>query len=550
MADLPPIPKMYLAQIEGRCSLRYASEPEDRKQWLQEWVDPKQDGNPYTHTKPILRQDRKPDPHSKLALRQDTSIYCLEIKFNGRVVSNGGQDTILRPVLGKNGIPYIPGSSIKGLFRRACNHEQKIRYCGDADRPGKLRFHGAYPVGDWTRKKRQPAKQGEVPKSCYLIEDIVHPQQKRQVEAQDSPSAYALISFYEPTMIFEFSSAVRNSDEENIDWREVETILTTALRQGLGGKTSTGYGFASGYIPEYTIKDNPLYNQALHIELEGTGVSSKLLSGELEFRPNIFKAALRGHVSRLLAGVCNNKNRIEEATDDLFGSTNAPGKVEIYWEQPRKVTPNNTYHTKGILHILAPEAERQFVNLVMQFAYIMGGFGKTWRRVSHEKFYPSYLQQYGKFDIGCHWISSQSNFITINNRTDLGNFLNQLYESCQKYLAINSPIFVRDWREAWHSQRVTVYSEVFDNSQAIKLFHQEPFKITPAIGGRERPGEPRFVSSVWHRMLPIEGNKYLEIVTMFHGDRTLWRNQLQPFIQSLENAQLQLTWGTRPVFNT
>jgi CRISPR-associated protein Cmr6 len=58
-------------------------------------------------------------------------------------------------------------------------------------------------------------------------------------------------------------------------------------------------------------------------------------------------------------------------------------------------------------------------------------------------------------------------------------------------------------------------------------------------------------------MLPI-GDKYLEIVTVFHGDRTLqspWRHrtegdQLQPFIKSLENAQLKLTWGTPPVFNT
>jgi CRISPR-associated protein Cmr6 len=61
-----------------------------------------------------------------------------------------------------------------------------------------------------------------------------------------------------------------------------------------------------------------------------------------------------------------------------------------------------------------------------------------------------------------------------------------------------------------------------------------------------------------HRMLPIEGNKYLEIVTVFHGDRTPkspWRHrtegdQLKPFIESLENAQLNLTWGTRPTFNT
>jgi CRISPR-associated protein Cmr6 len=135
--DLPPIPKMYLAQIEGRCSLQYIAENEDRKTWLKEWVDPKQDGKPYTRENNI-----------------NGSIHCFEIKFPGRVFSNSGRDSILRPVMGKNGIPYIPGSSVKGLFRRVCNRQQKIDYCGDSDHPGKLRFHGAYPKGDWTKLHR------------------------------------------------------------------------------------------------------------------------------------------------------------------------------------------------------------------------------------------------------------------------------------------------------------------------------------------------------------------------------------------------------------
>jgi CRISPR-associated protein Cmr6 len=51
------------------------------------------------------------------------------------------------------------------------------------------------------------------------------------------------------------------------------------------------------------------------------------------------------------------------------------------------------------------------------------------------------------------------------------------------------------------------------------------------------------VSSVWHRMLPISNNKYLEIVTVFHGDRTPWDNQLNPFIQALESIGMSQTWG-------
>ncbi len=50
-------------------------------------------------------------------------------------------------------------------------------------------------------------------------------------------------------------------------------------------------------------------------------------------------------------------------------------------------------------------------------------------------------------------------------------------------------------------------------SEAIELFHDPVFKYTPAIGGREyqppingeeRNSPPTAVSSVWHRMLPID----------------------------------------------
>jgi CRISPR-associated protein Cmr6 len=533
--DLPLIPKMYLAQIEERCSLQYAAIGDDRKQWLKEWSDPKQDGKSYVHDKPSITKEGKPYEGSKLKLKQNTSIYCLEIKFEGRVVSNGGRDSIIRPVMGKNGIPFIPGSSIKGLFRRACDSEQKVKYCGNTDRPGILRFHGIYPIGDWVKG----------------MEDIVHPQQKRQVETQASSSAYTLISFHKPTMIFEISSSAKNTD-----WKEVETILTNAVRNGIGGKTSTGYGFSSDFAPEFTIENNPQYDKSFHFQLEGIGVSSKLLNGTLEFRPNMFKASLRGHTSRLLAGVCSNETLISQTTNNLFGSTNSPGNSHIYWQQIGKPSLQNTYRAQGILHILAPEFELEFIKFVLSFAYIMAGFGKTWRRVSHAEFYPDYLKQTNKFDIGCHWKNS-TDTICINSPEKLKVFLNELYTFCQQYLSMNSLQFVSKWRESWHPENVVVYSGLISKTQilsdnpedrrsAIKLFHEEPFKLTPAIGGKEIKGEPKFVSSVWHRMLPISSNQYLEIITIFHYNPANWRNSLQPFIKSIKERGLHHTWGNEP----
>jgi len=141
------VPRMYRAQVEGRCSLQFAGDrDQDLRNWVVEWVDPISERNPQP------RYQRQEPP-----LGWDGSVYRLKVQFPWRVCSNCGADSILRPVLGKNGIPFFPGSGIKGLFRRLLNSDQLeastkqeiAAYCGSQDQRGKLRFHGAYPVGDW-----------------------------------------------------------------------------------------------------------------------------------------------------------------------------------------------------------------------------------------------------------------------------------------------------------------------------------------------------------------------------------------------------------------
>ncbi len=48
-------------------------------------------------------------------------------------------------------------------------------------------------------------------------------------------------------------------------------------------------------------------------------------------------------------------------------------------------------------------------------------------------------------------------------------------------------------------------------------------------------------------MLPFDNNQYLEILTVFHGDRNPWKrngkDQLHSFIQQLEERGMKLTWG-------
>lgn len=543
------VPMMYRAQVGGRCTLQYGKKEQhylDR--WTEEWVYP----DPENEEKPRY-QNLEPN------FGLDGSVYRFKIEFPFRVFTNCGQDSILRPTIGAEGIPFIPGSSIKGLFRRLLGgpvSEATInRYCGTVDEPGILRFHGAYPIGDWAGTRKVELNNGSE-ETRYGMVDVVHPQQERQVEHKGGPKAIAIISFDRPTFIFEFSSVEPLLEDE---WKKIAGFLKQALRPGLGGKTSTGYGL--WVIP----KDKyPLW-----VELKAKGVSPLLRTGEPEFRPNLFKATLKGHLRRLLGGVSSDKKAIDNKVNKLFGHTTEPGELELYWESKKGFPKHDTfgaeqtptYETRGELYLDAPKKDLDFLQKVLEFTLVMAGLGKSWRRVWHGDFFRKYKTR----AIGCHWewLDSDLERTEIKDAENLKDFLTQLHQQTKQYLGM-SPQSEQcmGWKEAWCPQRSSVYSQVVSKSKAIALFHDPNFKTTPAIGGR-KPNDtrPTSFSLVWHRMLPIEGNQYLEIVTLFHGgnsgkdwlkqwerenSRGKLESQLPLFVRKLESSGFKLTWGSQP----
>ena len=551
ISDPEQVPLMYRAQISGRCSLQYAKKNTDLDRWTHQWVNPKKNGEP-------KYQRHEPE----LGLQGE--IYRVKISYPWRVFTNCGQDSIFRPVLGKDGIPCIPGSSVKGLFERYARSNQvspevkeKIQiYCGSSDKPGILRFHGAYPIGDWAGTKTVQVLRDGVQNSeiRYRIIDVVHPQQSRQVQGTGSPKAVAIASFFEPTLIFELSSTKKLTDE---NWRKIKGLLEQALRKGIGGKTSSGYGLWVIPKPEY----------ALEIKLSGCGVSPLLRSNEPEFRPNLFKATLRGHASRLLAGVCSDEVKVNNKIQYLFGHTDHPGCLLLYWEpkeikfdnQGREKTP--IYSTEGILHLDAPTEDIDFIRTVLEFSYYMGGFGKSWRRAWHigpktKGWHPGFKENYESRAIGCYWEWQSRGFepYSIANANELNSFLNKLEENCQNYLSVAASTSL-NWKEAWHPDRVAVYAgNLVGKSNVIELFHEFEFKTTPAIGGKE-PGKidrPTHFSSVWHRIVGVSSTEYLEIITLFHAGNNLrkWKrdgiDQLPIFIQRLVENGLKKCWGNIP----
>ena len=540
------VPMMYRAQVDGRCSLMFAGSNQDLERWKDEWV--------YPH--PEQPRYQKPEP----PLGLDGKIYRIAVNFPFRLLSNCGQDNIIRPILGKDGIPFLSGSSVKGLFRRACSNSEQIKkYCGDdqnlAPSSLGLRFQGAYPVGDWAgMHKVKLRKRGQdTIEVRYQILDVVHPQQERQVgsEKRQNATALASISLYKPRMIFEFSSA-----EPNIDWNEVETIFWRAIALGVGGKTSTGYGLA-GHNDRHPIVAP---RSQANVVLIGQGVSPTLRSDEPEFRPNLFKASLRGHFQRLLAGVVGKRTELDSIVNRLFGSSSSPGAIQLFWEPRQEIKydafgATKTFQASGMLHLNASSHEDvDLIEQVLQFAFVMGGFGKSWRRVSHQLFHKTYK----KFEIGCHWelLGTERSWIDVKSTDSLKSFLVNIHRQYMSQFGGGKAIAL-DWREAWHPDRLSVYAVITKESRAIECFHDDIYKTTPAIGGKN-PGDdrPKFASSVWHRMLPTGDGNFLEIVTVFHAQRQDWKHQtegeqLNQFIQSLKDQSLSSVWGnSTPVART
>jgi CRISPR-associated protein Cmr6 len=560
------IPMMYRAQVGGRCSLQFAGNNADLEKWKDEWVDPRNSDTVTNKTKgkpnpPADNLDQPRYQKKEPPLGVDGNLYRIKVKFPFRLLSNCGQDSVIRPIMGKNGIPFISGSSVKGLFRRACNTEQIKKYCGFEDTKDKghypstsgLRFHGAYPIGDWSGSHKVRERGQDVVKVRYRMLDVVHPQEKRQVGTGENQNATALtsVSLYKPTMIFEFSANTLTQG----DWEEVENIFWEAIALGVGGKTSTGYGLG-GYNDLHSAS---VPKHKFDLALVGQGVSPTLRSDEPEFRPNLFKASLRSHLKRLLGGVTKDSKSIDQEIDRLFGSSTSPGELSIFWQQQQDVVyadygKTKTFKSEGILHLDAKDQKDvDFMQEVLKFAFVMGGFGKSWRRASHQIF----LKSYKEFEIGCHWQMpslGDLNWLSIKSDKDLEKFLSGLHDLCKSRFASN-PIGHQSWREAWHPDRVTVYAKETKQSQVIDLFHDETFKTTPAIGGKNLGDtRPKFMSHVWHRMLPIGDGNYLEIVSVFHNDPDKWKHkkykddkdgedQLRPFLDAIAAKDLKYVWG-------
>jgi len=535
--EFDSVPMEYRAQIKNRSQRQFVqvkprgsseSWRSDIQRWHDEW----------------MLAIRRSLPSSSSMQESENSLVC-SCEIDWRLIANAGTDEgFIRPIINSFGWPLIPGSSIKGIFRREwlrrelCTDELE-ELCGSSPetkplRQGILRFHGAFI-----------SNLNGIDQSL----DLTHPQEAWQIgfyedQSKCNRNAYGLVSLWKPHLSIALSCKYGSISKAR--WQKIKEILLKSLGAGIGGRTSAGYG---------RISNRTIYGEIFKCKLRGQGIASKLLNvkGTAEFRPVSFRASIRGMAMRLFAGLLPENQAILEV-ERLFGSLRGPtvGLLGCHFKEAHAIKigipappanrngwdrwefkPPMVMDVQGTLiwELRQPcKYEKELKDLVAALHGLvmsLGGFSKGWRRVDH-RFFP--LQKdgnfYAKTPIGCHWdwvkAPDDMDWIKIRSISELAMLMdhcrkhakNWLLKQDVKVVGDGSPYSTR-WREVIHPDKMKIwarYSESSEDCQAIDWFHINQVKSgVPNVRdcrfkhhsliGQSRP--PSRVGHVWHRMLPV-----------------------------------------------
>lgn len=580
------IPMEYRAQVRNRCQRHYVETkpkgaPSSWRSNIQKW-----------HDEWLLGINRSANQRSITSDSAHPDILIQEIEVDWRLVTNSGVDEgFIRPVINSRGYPIIPGSSIKGLFRKQWLRQglpaaQLESLCGSSvnSKPlhqGLLRFH-AVQIMDLSCLERSL--------------DITHSQENWQLgtiadQSKNERKAIGLVSLWKPKLLITISSQPESVAPEQ--WQIISKVLHQSLGAGLGGRTAAGYG---------RIRNTTVYKEVFSCELQGQGIAPKLLdvNGTSEFRPVSFRASIRGMAMRLFAGLLPAQQATKQV-ERLFGSLNGPtvGLLACHFQESAPISlgipvgprdknygfgrwefqPPVVMNLKGSLawELVKPCAYRQELSELIAALHglvmSLGGFSKGWRRVDHRLF-PLYQHQsyYAKTPIGCHWdwirVPKEQAWIQVKSKAGLEELIEKARQCASDWLAtqgitlsLPSGKCPSSWREVIHPQKMFIWArqaESHEDCMAIDWFHLDRIKSgNPAIRdvrfkGTALTGQSRYpsrIGHIWHRMLPLHletGDAY-ELISDDHAGQDkivpeVWTGkylELITFFAGMDNRMLE-----------
>ena len=245
--------------------------------------------------------------HRWLAMIKSRNATCFDAELEWRMVIGLGGETVLETDLTLHhlyGIPFIPGSALKGLTRAYVTVEEKKYFVPPADKPEaecKPSLEEKTDHLDIQRIFGSQDRAGTViffdalpldGKAKFVV-DIMNPHypnyynslQSNNIEApanNQSPNPIPFLTVTNTTFTVALAPRNPNEIQHQEDVKLVtEWLLRSLQKYGIGGKTSAGYGyFKDGIPPLVTPKSD---NQAP----SATQVSPAIVQTENWKRPSI-----------------------------------------------------------------------------------------------------------------------------------------------------------------------------------------------------------------------------------------------------------------------
>ena len=217
--------------------------------------------------------DRQTDQLMQYAM-QDIKLYCVDATVDWRLIVGLGSEHVQETNMTLHhiyGIPYIPGSAVKGVVRhwwlqenedfvdnkgkidedKALKNPDFLSVFGSQEQRGKVRFLDAYP------------------KDVNFATDIINPHYPDYYSGSKPPTDHQnpkpinFLTVEETTFRFIFLA----KDQKTLD--KLKNRFQEALEmKGVGAKTSVGYGYFRNFADQTNVITDELNRQQQAVEEE------------------------------------------------------------------------------------------------------------------------------------------------------------------------------------------------------------------------------------------------------------------------------------------